>query len=139
MAGNKCSLSARLLDVSKYIAGISAIAGVMWAGFKFVDSVNTQTKAIEKIETQLEVMQDSIRCINTHVHGMMLQMEGINENTVLIGNYVQAVDKGVREHLRTMENATLEHYTRITNIIDEAMKIDPTAMYVPKIVVKPIE
>ena len=50
------------------------------------------------------------------------QLNAVHENTVLIGNYVEAVHAGIKEDLRSRKDAEFQHYVRITSIIEEGLK-----------------
>lgn len=104
---------------------ISIIAAI-WGVFLMFDKQQDKLDDMARTVNEIKVNQDSIMLMVDEFNG---QLEAVNENTVLMGNYVikvdtrvQSIDKAIRVHLRTMQNANLEHYARITEILDESVK-----------------
>ncbi len=76
------------------------------------------------VETHVVVMQ-----VKHQLDSMMIwmrdfdgQLNAVHDNTVLIGNYVESVYAGIKEDLRTRKDAELQHYVKITSIIEEGFK-----------------
>jgi len=122
------TLITKVMDVSKYIAGISAIVVVMFGGFKFIDNVSEQTRVICSVQDKLISIQDSIAALSCRVDDINLQMEGINDNTVLIGNYVENVNtyvKGVNKafnyHIQTSPEVSKADWAKMMDLIERSI------------------
>ena len=113
---------------SKYIAAIGGAVAVLWAGFsslhKAIDNVGGQNEVLTEIQNQQEVILDSIYSLSTQVKDLTLTTEGVNDNTVLIGNYVKGVDKAFTRHLQLSPEVTKEDYANMMQIIEELKKND---------------
>ncbi len=108
------------------VTALISIVVAVWGVFLMFDKQQDTLDDVVEAVNEIKINQDSIMMMVDEFNG---QLEAVNENTVLMGNYVikvdnrvQSIDKAIRVHLRTMQNANLEHYARITEILDESVK-----------------
>jgi hypothetical protein len=118
----------KIIDYSKYIITIAGAATILWGAVRSInrsiDSVTRQTEVIQAVRDQQAVVLDSIYSLSKQIQGLSLQVDGINDNTVLIGNYVEGINKSFSYHLKRSPEVTKEDYAAMMQIIEELKKND---------------
>ena len=116
----------KIITYSKYIVAIAGAATILWGAVrsinKSIDSVTRQTEVIRAVRDQQVVVLDSIYSLSRQIQDLSLQVEDINDNTILIGNYVEGVNKSFSYHLKRSPEVTKEDYAAMMQIIEELKK-----------------
>jgi len=78
------------------------------------------------VETHVVVMEvkHQIDSMMLWMHDFDGQLEAVNENTVLIGNYVEGVNRAFDRHLQRSPEVTKADYADMMLLIDELKKKD---------------
>lgn len=115
-------LISKVKELASLITAMTVVIGVLWGAFRFMNKSSTQGEALEQIKNQQEVVLDSISSLSRQLQDLSLTVEGVNDNTVLIGNYVEGVNKALIFHLQHSTEVTKEDYAAMMQIIEELKK-----------------
>lgn len=92
-------------------------------------------QVVAKQDTIIKSIDDlSVRVveIKSEMVGLQTDIQAVNENTVLIGNYVEGVNKAFSEHLKRSPEVTKEDYANLMFLIDQTKKnFEPIAWQMP--------
>jgi len=114
----------KIKQLSSLITALTVVVGVLWGAFRFMGKTNSQGEVLEEIQIRQGQIIDSLSSISRQVDDLSLMIEGVNDNTVLIGNYVEGVNKALRYHLEHSPEVTKDDYAAIMQIVEELKKKD---------------
>lgn len=112
----------KVKELASLITAMTVVIGVLWGAFRFMNKTSNQGSALEEIREQQEVMIDSIASLGRKVDDLTLTVEGVGENAILIGNYVEGVNKALVFHLQNSAEVTKEDFAKMMDIIEELKK-----------------
>lgn len=112
----------KVKELASLITAMTVVIGVLWGAFRFMNKTSNQGSALEEIREQQEVMIDSIASLSRKVEDLTLTVEGVGENAILIGNYVEGVNKALVFHLQNSAEVTKEDFAKMMDIIEELKK-----------------
>ncbi len=112
----------KVKELASLITAMTVVIGVLWGAFRFMNKTSGQGAALEEIREQQEVMIDSLTSLGRKVEDLTLTVEGVGENAILIGNYVEGVNKALVFHLQNSAEVTKEDFAKMMDIIDELKK-----------------
>ena len=119
----------KIKEFASLITAMTVVIGVLWGGFSFMNKTSTQGDALEQIQQQQTMVLDSISSLSRQLQDLGLTVEGINDNTVLIGNYVEGVNKALIFHLQHSSEVTKDDYAAMMQIIEELKKKEQQTVY----------
>ena len=121
------------------IAIMVSVVTTLWGAFKIIDKQIDDKAGLTRTVTEIsdtvkdiKRSQDSLMFVVDDFYG---QLTEVHNNTVKMTNYVEALHKAMKVDLQERKNADFEHYVKITNMIDEAIK----QSYTPNIKVNKID
>lgn len=112
----------KVKELASLITAVTVVIGVLWGAFRFMNKTSNQGSALEEIRNQQEVMIDSLASLARKMEDLTLTLEGVGENAILIGNYVEGVNKALVFHLQNSTEVSKEDYAKMMDIIDELKK-----------------
>lgn len=112
--------------VKTVVAVIASVVTAMWGVFRYIDnredSIREMTEMINEVHstmTDLKEQQETLIIRMDEVEG---QINAVNDNAVLIGNYVQGVNKALDYHLKKSPEVSKEDYALMMDLIEEVKK-----------------
>ena len=121
------------------IAIMVSVVTTLWGAFKIIDKQVDDKAELTRTVTEIsdtvkdiKRSQDSLIIVVDDFYG---QLTEVHDNSIRMTNYVEALHKAMKVDLQERKNADFEHYVRITNMIDEAIK----QSYTPSIKVTKID
>lgn len=121
----------KIKELASLITAVTVVIGVLWGAFRFMNKTSNLGSALEEIMDQQEVMIDSLASLSRKVEDLTLTVEGVGENAILIGNYVEGVNKALVFHLQNSAEVSKEDYAKMMDIIDELKKKEQLTPYPP--------
>ena len=115
----------KIKELASLITAASVVIGIIWGAFAFVSRTSDQAEILEEIKAQQTAVADSIHSLSVRVEDMSLLVEGVSDNTILIGNYVEGVNRALRYHLEHSPEVTKDDYAAIMQIVEELKKKEP--------------
>lgn len=108
------------------IAIIVSVVTTLWGAFKIIDKqVDDKaelTRTVTEMHDTLKDIQSSQDSLIIVVDDFYGQLTAVHDNTVRMTNYVEALHKAMKVDLQERKNADFEHYVKITNMIEDAIK-----------------
>lgn len=108
------------------IAIMVSVVTTLWGAFKIIDKqVDDKaelTRTVSEMNTTLKEIQHSQDSLIIVVDDFYGQLTAVHDNTVRMTNYVEALHKAMKVDLQERKNADFEHYVKITNMIEDAIK-----------------
>ena len=121
------------------IAIMVSVVTTLWGAFKIIDKQIDDKAGLTRTVTEIsdtvkdiKRSQDSLMFVVDDFYG---QLNAVHNNTVKMTNYVEVLHRAMKVDLQERKNADFEHYVKITNMIDEAIK----QSYTPNIKVNKID
>lgn len=114
---------------------IGTLYGIFRGVYRTVDSVEKIQAQQTSVQTQQKVILDSVNALSNRVEGLTLTVEGVGENGILIGKYVQGVWRAFDYHVKNSAEVSKEDYAKMMSLLN-SINID-TMQY--RITVKKIE
>lgn len=103
------------------IAVIVSVVGATWAVFAYLEKQQDKKEDLEK--TLIEVSQ-TVKEIRRGQDSLLIrmddfdrQLDGVHENTVHIGNYVEGVKKAFDYHVKRSPEVSKEDYAKMMELI----------------------
>lgn len=122
----------RFWSILKYFGLVCATITTLYGVYKGADAL---IQVVAKQDTIIKSIDDlSVRVveIKSEMVGLQTDIQAVNENTVLIGNYVEGVNKAFSEHLKRSPEVTKEDYANLMFLIDQTKKnFEPIAWQMP--------
>lgn len=108
------------------IAIMVSVVTTLWGAFKIIDKqVDDKaelTRTVTEMHDTLKDIQSSQDSLIIVVDDFYGQLTAVHDNTVRMTNYVEALHKAMKVDLQERKNADFEHYVKITNMIEDAIK-----------------
>lgn len=108
------------------IAIMVSVVTTLWGAFKIIDKqVDDKaelTRTVTEMHDTLKDIQSSQDSLIIVVDDFYGQLTEVHDNTVRMTNYVEALHKAMKVDLQERKNADFEHYVKITNMIEDAIK-----------------
>lgn len=119
----------KIKSYASLVTSVGVIAGVLFGAYRFADKVTDQAEILieiqehqKEIQVRQAVVIDSIASLARQVNDLALTIEGVSENTIMIGNYVEGVNKALIYHVQRSSNVSKEDYAAMMEIISELKK-----------------
>lgn len=110
--------------IATYIGYFLAACTLIATLYGIFKGIYKTSDSLVRIEKQQEVIIDSIYSMSGKVQNLQIDVNAVNENSVLIGNYVEGINKGFQYHLLTSPEVTKDDWNSIMQIIEELKKKD---------------
>lgn len=108
------------------IAIMVSVVTTLWGAFKIIDKqVDDKaelTRTVTEMHDTLKDIQSSQDSLIIVVDDFYGQLTEVHDNTVRMTNYVEALHRAMKVDLQERKNADFEHYVKITNMIEDAIK-----------------
>ena len=108
------------------IAIMVSVVTTLWGAFKIIDKqVDDKaelTRTVTEMHDTLKDIQSSQDSLIIVVDDFYGQLTAVHDNTVRMTNYVEALHRAMKVDLQERKNADFEHYVKITNMIEDAIK-----------------
>lgn len=108
------------------IAIMVSVVTTLWGAFKIIDKqVDDKaelTRTVTEMHDTLKNIQSSQDSLIIVVDDFYGQLTEVHDNTVRMTNYVEALHRAMKVDLQERKNADFEHYVKITNMIEDAIK-----------------
>jgi hypothetical protein len=108
------------------VAIMVSVVTTLWGAFKIIDKQVDDKAELTRTVTEMhdtlkdiQRSQDSLIIVVDDFYG---QLTVVHDNTVRMTNYVEALHKAMKVDLQERKNADFEHYVKITNMIEDAIK-----------------
>jgi len=100
----------------------------MWGVFRYIDSredsLKEMTEKINEVHSTVSDLKDQQGALIIRMDEVEGQINAVNDNAVLIGNYVQGVNKALDYHLKKSPEVTKEDYALMMELMKEVKKND---------------
>ena len=110
------------------VAVIVSVVTAMWGVFRYIDnredSIRAMTEKINEVHSTVSDLKDQQETLIIRMDEVEGQINAVNDNAVLIGNYVQGVNKALDYHLKKSPEVTKEDYALMMELMKEVKKND---------------
>jgi len=131
-------ISPKLVNTFKYIGFFMTACTLIASLYGIFKGVYKIGEDMKDLKSHQIIISTSVDTLAKSVHDLSVQMEGVGDNGVLIGNYVQGVWKAFNYHVKNSPEVTKEDYAKMMDLVNRINLIDIDTMQY-KITVKKIE
>jgi outer membrane murein-binding lipoprotein Lpp len=114
--------------VKTVVAVVVSVVTAMWGVFRYIDnredSIRAMTEKINEVHSTVSDLKDQQGALIIRMDEVEGQINAVNDNAVLIGNYVQGVSKAMDYHLKKSPEVTKEDYAMMMELMKEVKKND---------------
>lgn len=115
-------ISGKIKEYASLITALTVVIGVMWGAFRYIDNTSTQANTLDEIKDAQRAMTDSLATLSKRVADLTLVVEAVGENNILIGNYVEKINRALVLHLQNSPEVTKNDYAALIDLINEVKK-----------------
>jgi outer membrane murein-binding lipoprotein Lpp len=110
------------------VAVVVSVVTAMWGVFRYIDSredsLKEMTEKINEVHSTVSDLKDQQGALIIRMDEVEGQINAVNANAVLIGNYVQGVNRALEYHLKKSPEVTKEDYAMMMELMKEVKKND---------------
>ena len=122
----------KIKEVASLITAATVVIGVLFGVFKFMDRTTTTHEALAEIKVQQETVLDSIASLSRQVSDLTLEVEGVKDNMMLMGNAYDGLKNSYIMYVKNNTSATEKFLEYMSPILDYVKKNNfPTVVIQP--------
>ena len=111
----------KIKELASIITAVTVVIGVLWGAFKFMDRTTTTHEALQVIQEQQTIVIDSLASLSRQVQDVKIEMEGVKENMLLMGNAYNGLKNSYVQYVKDNTSAT-EKFIEYMNPIMDLLK-----------------
>lgn len=121
----------KIKELASIITAVTVVIGVLWGAFKFMDRTTTTHEALQVIQEQQTVVIDSLASLSRQVQDVKIEMEGVKENMLLMGNAYNGLKNSYVQYVKDNTSATEKFIEYMNPIMDLLKKNSSPIAYQP--------